>query len=115
MDNEITNELTNYRAERLFNFTSAQVAQAVHHALKRVNGSSENGSLFCDETTVDWVRPMWDECVRSAELTGALVYGDHVRYVMDISNLSFVPFDVIVRETADRVAKAVLVILGLKG
>lgn len=115
MNNDITQELGNYRSERLLGANASMVANAVMSAMKRRGESAQSLSVYIDENTIDWARAMWDEAIRSAELQGVLVFGPAARMVTDLHLLDPVPFNEIVEDMGDRVALAIMVLMGMKG
>ncbi len=115
MLNDITQELANYRSERLLNANATMIANAVMDAMKRRGESMESLAVYIDENTIDWARSMWDEAVRSAELQGVLVFGPAARMVTDLQLLDPVTFSDVVQDMGDRVALAILVLMGMKG
>lgn len=112
MNNDLTNEINNYRGGRLINFTHGEIDRAVKHAMEEIMPGALNAlqGLSSEEDGVTHV--LWTQAVQAAEMDGSLVFPQFRNDTIppDAEPVSLV---VAVNGIAGRVARAILVVNGL--
>jgi hypothetical protein len=113
MLNEITNELSVYRAEKLLNHTTNdQINKYVHAAMERCSPGSLNGLMGVDAHSDGLTRHAWDQAVYAAESVAAIVFGYSAVTNMTLSDVEPVTFESAMEYVADRVAESILTLHG---
>ena len=113
MNNEITNELSSFRVDKLMKLSAGQVADLIWQGLARRSSQGIVDSMAGLGDAHDWVHMMWCEAVQAAANTGSIVFGE--RHEVCLSNAEPMHYEDVVEQIADRVATALLVLHGIKG
>jgi len=113
MLNEITNELSVYRAEKMTNLSRDKVTRLVIDAMERVSPGSIQGLMGVDAESDGITGYAWEQAVTSAESVAAVVYGyGAINHAMDLKDATPVTFDDALNYVADRVAESILTLHG---
>lgn len=112
MLSEVTNELSNYRSERLLRLPNREVTKQVHKAMERISPGALNGLQGVDADSDGITAQAWTQAVGSAEMIAALVYGYQITHLNDLSSCEAVSFEAATEYVADRVAESILTLNG---
>lgn len=112
MLNDITNELSTYRAEKLLAFDDQTVTDKVIDAMNRISPGAIMGLQGVSAGDDGITRQAWDQAVSSAESVAATVYGYKAVENQYLSDVEAVTFEDAVAYVADRVAESILTLHG---
>lgn len=112
MLNDITDELSTYRAEKLLAFPNGKITEAVIDAMNRISPGAIMGLQGVDADSDGLTRHAWDQAVYAAESVAATVFGYKAVENMTLSDVEPVIFEDAMAYVADRVAESILTLHG---
>ena len=113
MLNDIANELSNSREEKLLGVTNDVVTSAVFDQLREIAPGSQHGLPGVDAENGNLTRPLWDQAVYAASSNASIVFGAQALYRHDLTDLQPVTYNDVMEFIANRVAMAILVAHGI--
>jgi hypothetical protein len=113
MNNDLVNELSNYRAERLYRTDDDTVTRLVIKAVEQVMPGALNGLQGIDAERDGVTHDMWRQALSSAEMDGSLTFPQYHHSGEAIpADAEPVSWELAQNVIAGRVARAILVLNG---
>ena len=114
MNNNLVNEIAVARGDRLMKAPEAVINKEVVHALTCLEGEHVMNGLQGLDAECDGVtKPLWEQAVTSAEMTGALVYPQYMDDAGIPDGAEPCSFGEATCVIAGRVARAILIVNGM--
>ena len=113
MNNDLVNEISNHREERLFNASHREIDEAVKAAIEMLAPGAMSGLQGLSSADDGITHRLWDQAVQAVRTGGGLVFPQYMFSKEPIpADAEPVSFAVATNVIAGRVARAILIVNG---